>query len=163
MHTRTVLVSVTAVTEEHHFATLDRHGRDTNETLHYLQLLLDTRLSIISFEFTILMMHALIHNSTVLHTLHLLLKCLECLKIKLQHHRFGGNENTDMAERASFIFKPAAKPGDCLTKRLFFATTVKRIPCPLSIFYGRAAMLHSMTELEGDDELIFSELQMECR
>jgi hypothetical protein len=42
MFTPIVTVSVTAVTEEHHFATLDRHGRDTYGTLHYIELVLHT-------------------------------------------------------------------------------------------------------------------------
>ncbi len=126
MHTPIVTVNVTAVTEEHHFAALDRHGCDTYEALHNLQLVIHTHSSIIGIEVTISMIHALVHNSTVLHTLHLLLKGTKFLKINMLHYRFCGYENIHSCGASQLHLQArSSQPGDSHTKRLSFATTVK--------------------------------------
>jgi hypothetical protein len=102
MLTCTVLVIDTAGTEEHHFATLDRHRCDTYETLHNLQLVLHSHISIIAIEVSILVIQAIIQNPTVRL---LLLKDYEFLKIDMPHHRFYGIRIPPVAVRASFIVK----------------------------------------------------------
>ncbi len=68
MHTRIVFVSISAVTKEYHFASLDGHWGDTYEALHNVQLVPQTSLTILSIEIIFTMIHALIQDATVLDT-----------------------------------------------------------------------------------------------
>jgi hypothetical protein len=86
-HRLIVTVSVTAITlaEEHHFAALDRHGRDMYETRHNIQLVLHTHISIIGIEVAISMIQAIILNATLLHICLLLLIGVEFLHFDMPH------------------------------------------------------------------------------
>ena len=74
MFTNLVTVTVISVTEEHLFSALDRHGRDTNEIPHYLELVLNSHITILGIEDTILMIQALILNPTLRYDLSNLLR-----------------------------------------------------------------------------------------
>ncbi len=126
MHTRRVFVSISAVTKEYQFAALDGHRGDTYETLHNVELILHTSLTILSIEITFTMIHALIHDATVLHTLILFRKGLEAHIFNIPHHGSGGDEDTHSCG-ASQIHSQSrrSKSGDSLSKRFVFATRVK--------------------------------------
>ena len=128
MHTRIVFVSISAVTKEYHFATLDGHWGDTYETLHNVELILQTGLTILSIELIFTMIHALKHVARVLDTLFLFLKGLEVIILNIPHHVFGWDEDTHSCGASQFhCHSRSSKPGDSLSKCFVFATRVKEI------------------------------------
>ncbi len=75
MFTCILTVTIIAVTEEDQFPAPDRHGRDTDEILHYLELVFNGLITIFSIKDIITMVQALVQNSMLLYSfLHLLVR-----------------------------------------------------------------------------------------
>ncbi len=75
MFTCIITVTIIAVTEEHRFPAPDRHGCDTDEILHYLELVFNSLITIFSIKGIITMVQALVLNLMLLYSvLHLLVR-----------------------------------------------------------------------------------------
>jgi hypothetical protein len=77
MHTRIAFVSFAAVTKEYHFSAFDGHTGDTYETLHNVELILQTGLTILRIELLFTMIQALKHVARVVDKLFIFLKGLK--------------------------------------------------------------------------------------
>ena len=68
MITGIIPVTIFAVTEEYQFPALDRHWRDTDEILHYLELVFDGLITIFSIKGIVTMVQALVLNSMLVYS-----------------------------------------------------------------------------------------------
>jgi hypothetical protein len=130
MHTPIVFVSISAVAQEYHFSTLDSDGQwgDTYETVHEVELFLQTGRTILRIELLRTMIHALKHVARVVDKLYIFLKGLEVIILNVPHHVFGWDEDADSCGASQFHCQTlSSKPGDSLSKFFVFAKRVKEI------------------------------------
>ena len=128
MHTPIVFVSISAVAQEYHFSTLDGHWGHTYETVHQVELVLQTGLTILSIERLRMMIHALKHVARVVDKLYIFLKAREVIILNIPHHEFGWDEDADSCGASQCHCQTlSSKPGDSLSKCFGFATRVKEL------------------------------------
>ncbi len=153
MHTPIVFVSISAVAKEYHFSTLDGHWGHTYETVHEVELFLQTGLTILSIERLRMMIHALKHVARVVDKLFIFLKGLEVIILNIPHHVFGWDEDTHSCGASQFHCQTlSSKPGDSLSKCFGFATRVKELHVlgPMNIETMNIEVLDLFPHLGGD-------------